>query len=249
MCWGLKNRLNPCGGAQPLTSRPHSAPDLLRALPERIAPHITHARCWRSSPERRPPASSRTASRGGCQFCARRAWGGLLADRIAHMAPWRVPTHNRMAPHVRATPVRAAAARQPQPRRSATAGRAPDAQRDGGPAHEPPLARHWRPHRPVLAAALALGPRGPHLALPLAPSKWWPRSSASRSVLRKLHQLRRRPYTRPQRVIMCCPSAGDQLLALPEYRSAVRTAPRQHTTGPTRLHGHGSTIMVRWCGA
>ena len=90
--------------------------------------------------------------------------------------------HNCMAPHTRATPVRAAAARQLQTRRSATAGQALDAQRDGGPAHEPPLARHRRPHRPVLAAALALGPRGPHLALPLAPSDWRLRGSASHSA-------------------------------------------------------------------
>ena len=64
-------------------------------LPERITRHIAHTRCSRSS-QQRLPASSRTASRGGCRSCAGRARDRLLAASISRtrlMARAHTPSH------------------------------------------------------------------------------------------------------------------------------------------------------------
>ena len=94
MCWGLPNRLNPCGGAHFQTAQ-CARPTSRASRTHHTSPHITRARSSRSS-QRRPSASSRTASRGDDQLCARRARNGLLAARILytrHVARAHSPSH------------------------------------------------------------------------------------------------------------------------------------------------------------
>ena len=145
---------------------------------------------------------------------------------------WRVPTRHRMARRAQATPVRAAAANQPQQRRPASTGRAPDAQRDGGPACEPcaalPRCAPWL----LKEAALALGPASCPMSLQLA----HPRSTA-RPRPRRSRRRRRRAQTAPTLHPPRPYSFWACVCAVPSlfFRLANPCELLQHTMGQQRI--------------
>ena len=169
MCLGLPNRLNPCGGTHFQTAR-------------RVRHTLRASRTYRTARPTHALPASFTASEAHRVLhttvrssLSRRGWRPRTPPGLEHNAQTacgafpesHTPPHTTT--YVQTMNVRVAAAHQPQPWRSATAGRAPDAQRDGGPAHKPPLGHHRRPQRPALAAASTHGPQRPHLSCPPPP--------------------------------------------------------------------------------